>query len=100
MKQAAVLQAIRKPVYIRRTFYARQRGRLALHASSLAGTYGQGNDQFVYAQPSARLVAGIGKPKIENAMWVESDEWPKSFEEIAPQLGALAAEKLLTEKSN
>lgn len=73
---------------------------LEVYASSLAGTYGQGKVQFSYAQPSAKLVAGIGQPKIENAVSVEFGEWPKSFEDIAAQLGALAAEKLLTEKSN
>ncbi len=59
-----------------------------------------GKVQFVYAQPSAVLVEGIGQPKTENAVSVEFGEWPKSFEEIATGLGALAAEKLLTEKSN
>jgi sialate O-acetylesterase len=73
---------------------------LEVYAASLAGTYGQGKVQFVYAQPSAVLVEGIAQPKIENAVSVEFGEWPKSFEEIATGLGARAAEKLLTEKSN
>jgi hypothetical protein len=51
-----------------------------------------GKVQFVYAQPSAVLVEGIGQPKIENAVSVEFGEWPKSFEEIATGLSALAAE--------
>ncbi|MDE0596745.1 MAG: hypothetical protein OSB65_16020, partial [Roseibacillus sp.] len=73
---------------------------LETYARSLAETYGQDKVQFLYAQPSAVLVEGIGKPKIENALSVEFGEWPKSLEEVASELGALVAEKLLTEKNN
>ena len=38
---------------------------LTTYANSLANTYGQDNVAFIYAQPSAKLVAGIGKPQIE-----------------------------------
>jgi hypothetical protein len=63
---------------------------LTTYANSLANTYGQDNVAFIYAQPSAKLVAGIGKPQIENGTSVEFGEWPKSFEEIATRLGAIS----------
>ena len=64
---------------------------LEVYAASLAETYGQEKVPFVYAQPAAALVEGIGKPKIENAASVEFSQWPKSLQEIAAELGAAAA---------
>jgi len=64
---------------------------LNAYAKSLAKTYGQDKVSFVFAQPSAELVKGMTKPEIENSMSVEFNEWPKSLQEIAAKLGALAA---------
>ena len=64
---------------------------LEAYAASLAETYGQEKVRFVYAQPAATLVEGIGKPKIENCVSVEFNQWPKSLQEIATDLGAAAA---------
>ncbi|MHC4252526.1 MAG: hypothetical protein ACYS9X_25690, partial [Planctomycetota bacterium] len=64
---------------------------LEAYAASLTGTYGQDTVPFIYAQPSAGLVDGIARPEIGNAMSVEFDQWPKSFQEIASKLGALVA---------
>jgi len=71
--------------------YARS---LEVYAASLAETYGQEKVPFFYAQPTASLVEGIAAPKIEGAYGIEFDQWPKSVEAIATQLGTLAAEKL------
>jgi len=67
---------------------------LEVYAASLAETYGQERVPFLYAQPAASLVEGIGTPHIEGALSVEFDRWPNSLEAIATRLGALAAEKL------
>jgi hypothetical protein len=67
---------------------------LKAYAASLPKTYGQEDVTFLYAQPAASLVEGIGTPRIEGAPSIEFDQWPKSFEAIATQLGTLAAEKL------
>jgi hypothetical protein len=64
---------------------------LSAYAASLPETYGQEKVSFVFAQPSAELVKGIAKPDIESSMSVEFNEWPKSLQEIAAKLGALAA---------
>jgi len=64
---------------------------LEVYAASLAETYGQEKVQFVYVQPAAVLVEGIGKPKIENAVSVEFSQWPESLQEIATELGTAAA---------
>jgi len=61
---------------------------------SLGNTYGQDKVAFAYAQPTARLVEGIKKPKIKNAMSVEFGEWPKSLQSIAAELGSLAAQSI------
>ena len=66
---------------------------LDAYAAGLAKTYDQDKVTFVYAQPTAKLVEGIKKPKIKNAMSVEFGEWPKSLQGIAAKLGALAAEQ-------
>lgn len=63
---------------------------LKAYAEGLASTYGQAKVPFIYAQPSAKCVEGIGKPEIDNATSVEIDEWPKSLKEISTQLGAAA----------
>ena len=67
---------------------------LEVYAASLAETYGQEKVLFLYAQPAASLVKGITTPKIEGALGTEFNEWPKSLEAIATQLGTLAAERL------
>jgi len=67
---------------------------LKVYAASLAETYGQEKVPFLYAQPAATLVAGIATPQIDGALSIEFDQWPKSLEVIATQLGTLAAEKL------
>ncbi len=64
---------------------------LDVYAGSLAETFGQKQVPFFYAQPTDSLVDGIAPPKIEGASSVEFDQWPKSLETIAAQLGALAA---------
>jgi len=66
---------------------------LEVYAASLAETYGQKTVPFLYAQPASSLVAGIAAPHIEGARSIEFDQWPKSLEAIAAQLGALAAGK-------
>jgi len=70
---------------------SRYKAALEAYAASLPLTYGQEKVAFVYAHPTAELVEGIGKPKIEDAKSIEMDQWPKSVKEIAAQLGALAA---------
>jgi hypothetical protein len=72
---------------------ARYAAALETYAASLPQTYGQDKVTFVYAQPTAELVPGIAKPKIENGESVDFGEWPKSLKDIATKLGALAAEK-------
>jgi len=67
---------------------------LEVYAASLAETYGQEKAPFLYAQPGVILVEGIATPRIEGALSIEFDQWPKSLEAIATQLGTLAAEKL------
>ena len=67
---------------------------LEVYAASLAQTYGQEKVPLLYAQPAASLVEGIATPQIEDALGIEFDQWPKSLEAIATQLGTLAAEKL------
>jgi len=67
---------------------------LEVYAASLPETYGQEKVPFLYAQPAAALVQGIAAPRIEGALCVVFDQWPKSLESIATQLGTLAAEKL------
>ena len=63
---------------------------LEIYARSLPATYGQGQVPFLYAQPSAKLVPGIGEPKIANSFSVTFDQWPKGLREVASQLGAAA----------
>ncbi|MBC8872709.1 MAG: hypothetical protein H8E44_25025 [Planctomycetes bacterium] len=67
---------------------------LEVYAASLAETYGQEQVPFLYAQPAASLVEGIGTPQIDGALSIKFDQWPKSLEVIATQLGTGAAEKL------
>jgi hypothetical protein len=64
---------------------------LEVYATSLAETYGQALVPFIFAQPSSKLVGGIGQPAIPNSASIEFDAWPKSMKEIATQLGGLAA---------
>lgn len=61
---------------------------LNLYARSLPATYGQDKVQFVYAQPSAKLIPGITPPKIDNSTSVEFDEWPKGLRDVARRLGS------------
>jgi len=69
---------------------SRYRAALEAYAASLPETYGQEKVTFLFAQPSAELVKGVGKPRIPNARSVEFNEWPKSLKDIAARLGALA----------
>ena len=66
---------------------------LEVYAASLAGTYGQEEVPFLYAQPAASLVEGIAAPQVRDAVSIGFDEWPKTLEAIATQLGTLAAER-------
>lgn len=59
-------------------------------ANSLPTTYGQERLKFICAQPSAKLVEGIGKPTAENTINVEFEAWPKSLKELATELGKAA----------
>jgi len=70
---------------------ARYTPALEAYARSLPDTYDQPKVPFVYAQPSAKLVDGIGKPQIDNAVSIEFEEWPESLQDIATKLGAAAA---------
>lgn len=72
---------------------------LGAYAKSLAATYGQDKVAFVYAQPSAKLVEGMVDPKIPGAASVVFDEWPKSLQELAGQLGRAAAAPVASEPS-
>ena len=67
---------------------------LEVYAASLAKTYGQEKVRFLYAHPVASMVEGIAIPRVEGALSIEFDDWPKSLEAIATRLGSLAAEKL------
>ncbi len=66
---------------------------LSAYAKSLAATYGQDKVTFVYAQPTAELVEGIGRPLIASDKSVELSQWPKSLQDIMTKLGALAPKK-------
>lgn len=63
---------------------------LEIYAKSLPGTYGQGQVQFLYAQPAGSLVEGITNPRIADAKSVTFDVWPKSLKEIAIKMARLA----------
>ena len=67
---------------------------LEVYAASLANTFGQKTVPFLFAQPASSLVEGIASPQIKGASSIEFDQWSKSLETIAIQLGTLAAEKL------
>lgn len=70
---------------------------LAVYANSLAMTYGQDKVPFVYAQPSANLVAGLIKPRIPNSISTEFDAWPESTQEMATKLGMKVARDIKDE---
>lgn len=57
---------------------------LEVYDASLAQTYGQEKVPFFFAQPSEKLVEGIGKPAISA---IEIDEWPKSLQDVASRIG-------------
>ncbi len=59
---------------------------LEIYARSLPATYGQAQVQFLYAQPSDKLVKGISAPAIPNGKSVTFDVWPKSLKSIAAEL--------------
>jgi sialate O-acetylesterase len=63
---------------------------LEAYALSLPQTYGQEKVAFIYAHPDAALVEGVVKPRIENSVSLEFAQWPKSLEDVATRLGALA----------
>ncbi len=66
---------------------------LEVYAGSQAETFGQEQVTFLFAQPAASLVEGIAAPEVEAASSVEFDEWPKTLERIATELGTLAADE-------
>jgi len=66
---------------------------LEVYATSMAATYGQAKVSFLYARPAESLVEGITVPNIQSAQSVEFDQWPKSLESIAAELGRLARKK-------
>lgn len=58
--------------------------------ASLPNTYGQDRVPFFFAQPAASLMEGITMPSLPDASMVEFDEWPKSLQQLAVELGTLA----------
>ncbi len=58
-------------------------------ALSLPQTFDQKEVKFIYAHPSENLISGIGKTGL-SAPTIEMDQWPKSLEDIAKQLGEKA----------
>jgi len=58
--------------------------------ASLQETYGQDTVPFIYAQPTSKLVPGIGAPRIEGAVELALPQWPKSLHDIATKLGQAA----------
>ncbi len=69
---------------------ARYSPSLKAYADGLAVTYGQKEVPFVYAHPTNKLVSGITAPQLAHPASAEIDEWPKSFEAIATELGTAA----------
>lgn len=65
---------------------------LGVYGNSLPETFGQKKVPFLYAQPTAKLVEGIGQPRIPHGHAVTFDAWPKSYGDIAARLGEKAAE--------
>ena len=63
---------------------------LEVYARSLAGTYGQDEVQFIYAQPAATLVDNITVPNLPEAKRVTFEVWPKSLRQIAVDMAKLA----------
>ena len=63
---------------------------LEIYATSLPQTYGQKEIQFLYAQTTAAVVAGITTPKIPGAKSITIDQWPKSLKDVAAKLAKLA----------
>ncbi len=63
---------------------------LEIHAKSLPSTYGLSDVQFLYAQPSAKLVEGMTAPNIPGAKHVTFDAWPKSLKDLAIKMAGLA----------
>jgi len=66
---------------------------LEIYAKSLPGTHDQDNVQFLYAQPASSLVEGITAPRIPGAKSFSFDQWPKSLQRVAIQLGELIRSK-------
>jgi len=60
---------------------------LEVYANSLPQTFGQSQVSFVFAQPTASLVPGMGAPQVEGALRVDFDQWPKNLQVLATQLG-------------
>ena len=63
---------------------------LEIYARSLPRTFGKDQVQFIYAQPANSLLEGITAPSIRGAKQVTFDNWPKSMQELATQIGRLA----------
>jgi sialate O-acetylesterase len=66
---------------------------LEIYAKSLPGTHDQDNVQFLFAQPASSLVEGITAPRIPGAKSFSFDQWPKSLQRVAIQLGELIRSK-------
>ena len=62
---------------------------LEIFAASLPETYGQAKVQFVYAQPSTKLVSGISRPNVPDSKGITFDTWPKSLRDTAIELAKL-----------
>ena len=71
-------------------YEASEHAELEVYARSLAGTYGQDEVQFIYAQPSATLVDNITVPNLPEAERVTFEVWPKSLRQIAVDMAKLA----------
>jgi hypothetical protein len=62
---------------------------LEIYARSLPATFGQPQVEFIYAQPTPKLVPGITAPTLPNAKCITFDAWPKSLKTLAQQMAAI-----------
>ena len=63
---------------------------LEIYASSLNGTYGQDDVQFIYAQPSEAMFENLAVPKIPAAKKITFESWPKSMQQTAVEMAKIA----------
>jgi hypothetical protein len=63
---------------------------LEIYASSLNGTYGQDDVQFIYAQPSEAMFENLAVPKIPAAKKITFESWPKSMQQTAIEMAKIA----------